>query len=87
MAKPDTTALRHAGTPVRKIEYVGYALGMMGYQVQNTVLNMYLLLYLTNVLQIPSIAAGSITLVCRFVDACTDIFFGTIGDRTHTRWT
>ena len=87
MATPNAnTALRHAGTPVRKIEYVGYALGMMGYQVQNTVLNMYLLLYLTNVLQIPSIAAGSITLVCRFVDACTDIFFGTIGDRTHTRW-
>ena len=25
-------------------------------------------------------------LVCRFVDAFTDIFFGTIGDRTHTRW-
>lgn len=40
---------------------------------------------MSNILKIPILYAGSVTLVCRFVDAFTDIFFGTLGDRTHTR--
>lgn len=78
--------LPYAGTKVRKIEYVGYATGMIGYQIQNTLMGIYLLMFMTNILQIPMLYAGSVTLVCRFVDAFTDIFFGTIGDRTHTRF-
>ncbi len=76
--------LPYAGTKVRKIEYVGYTTGMIGYQIQNTLMGIYLLMFMTNILQIPMLYAGSVTLVCRFVDAFTDIFFGTIGDRTHT---
>lgn len=87
MAKSkEAVQLPYAGTKVRKIEYVGYSLGMIGYQVQNTLMGIYLLMFMTNILQIPMLYAGSVTLVCRFVDAFTDIFFGTIGDRTHTRW-
>ena len=87
MAKSkEAVRLPYAGTKVRKIEYVGYSLGMIGYQVQNTLMGIYLLMFMTNILQIPMLYAGSVTLVCRFVDAFTDIFFGTIGDRTHTRW-
>lgn len=78
--------LPFSGTKVRKVEYVGYTLGMIGYQIQNTLMGIYLLMFMTNILQIPMLYAGSVTLVCRFVDAFTDIFFGTIGDRTHTRW-
>lgn len=74
------------GTPVRKVEYVGYAMGMIGYQLQATIVSIYLLMFMTNILEIPMMYAGSVTLVCRFVDAFTDIFFGTIGDRTHTQW-
>ena len=78
--------LPYAGTRVRKVEYVGYTLGMIGYQIQNTLMGIYLLMFMTNILQIPMLYAGSVTLVCRFVDAFTDILFGTIGDRTHTKW-
>ena len=77
--------LPYAGTRVRKIEYVGYTAGMLGYQIQNTLMGIYLLMFMTNILNIPMLYAGSVTLVCRFVDAFTDIFFGTLGDRTHTR--
>ena len=82
--KKDIT-LPYAGTKVRKIEYVGYTAGMLGYQIQNTLMGIYLLMFMTNILEIPMLYAGSVTLVCRFIDAFTDIFFGTIGDRTHTR--
>lgn len=77
--------LPYAGTKVRKIEYVGYAAGMIGYQIQNTLMGIYLLMFMTTVLQIPMLYAGSVTLICRFIDAITDILFGTIGDRTHTQ--
>lgn len=86
MSKPKKAIqLPFAGTKVRKVEYVGYTAGMIGYQIQNTLMGIYLLMFMTNILQIPMLYAGSVTLVCRFVDAFTDIFFGTIGDRTHTR--
>lgn len=77
--------LPYSGTKVRKIEYVGYAAGMIGYQIQNTLMGIYLLMFMTTVLQIPMLYAGSVTLICRFIDAITDILFGTIGDRTHTQ--
>ncbi len=77
--------LPYAGTKVRKIEYFGYATGMIGYQIQNTLMGIYLLMFMTTILKIPMLYAGSVTLVCRFVDAITDILFGTIGDRTHTQ--
>lgn len=86
MMKSNTSIqLPYAGTKVRKIEYVGYTAGMIGYQIQNTLMGIYLLMFMTNILQIPMLYAGSVTLVCRFVDAFTDMFFGTIGDRTHTQ--
>lgn len=40
----------YAGTKVRAIEYVGYSPGMIGYQVQNTLMGIYLLMFMTNIL-------------------------------------
>ncbi len=77
--------LQYSGTKVRRVEYFGYSVGMIGYQIQNTLMGIYLLMYMTTILQIPMIYAGSVTLVSRFIDAFTDILFGTIGDRTHTQ--
>ena len=73
-------------SPVTTKEYVGYAAGMAGYQMQNSIMNQYLLTFCTSVLGILPLAAGTMTFACKFIDALTDIFFGTLGDRTHTRW-
>ena len=73
-------------SPVTNKEYVGYAAGMAGYQMQNSIMNQYLLTFCTSVLGIMPLAAGTMTFACKFIDALTDIFFGTLGDRTHTRW-
>lgn len=73
-------------SPVTGKEYVGYAAGMAGYQMQNSIMNQYLLVFCTNVLGITALAAGTMTMACKFIDAVTDLFFGTLGDRTHTRW-
>ena len=73
-------------SPVTGKEYVGYAAGMAGYQMQNSIMNQYLLIFCTNVLGITALAAGTMTFACKFIDAVTDLFFGTLGDRTHSRW-
>ena len=53
MSKAKSPAvLPYAGTRVRKIEYVGYTAGMLGYQIQNTLMGIYLLMFMTNILNI-----------------------------------
>lgn len=81
-----STKNKWANVPIRTREYLGYGSGMLAYQLQNNIMNGYLLIFLTTVLEIPMIKAGAITVVCRFIDACTDLFFGTLGDRTKSRW-
>jgi len=72
-------------TKVHLSERVGYTAGAIGMQVFTGVVGSYFLLFLTDVLYINALAAGSIFLVARFVDACTDPIMASIADRTHTR--
>ena len=62
--------------------YLGFAMGEMGYTIQNTFVASYMVLYLTQTMGINALTIGTMTLVCRIIDAFSDIGFGMIADRT-----
>lgn len=66
-------------------EYIAYACGEGGYTMQNTIIASYMVMYFTNAVGINAMVIGTMTLVCRIVDAFTDIGFGALADRTNTR--
>lgn len=62
--------------------YLGFALGESSYTFQNTMIASYMVLYFTTAVGVSALAVGTMTLICRVVDAFTDIGFGMIADRT-----
>lgn len=67
--------------------YLGYAFGEMGNTIQSTFIASYMVLYFTTTIGIPALTIGTMTLVCRIVDAFTDLGFGILADRTkRNRW-
>lgn len=62
--------------------HLGYALGEMSYTIENTFIASYMVLYFTTTIGIPALKIGTLTLVCRIIDAFTDIGFGMLADRT-----
>jgi GPH family glycoside/pentoside/hexuronide:cation symporter len=70
---------------MRIYEYAGYAAGNTAYTLQTMVIASYMLMFWTTSAGIPAMAVGVMMLVCRIVDAFTDIGFGLVADRTHTR--
>lgn len=66
-------------------EYIGYCCGEMGYTMQNTIIASYMVMYFTNAVGIAPLVIGTMTLVCRIVDAFTDVGFGMLADRTNTK--
>lgn len=66
-------------------EYIGYCCGEMGYTMQNTIIASYMVMYFTNAVGIAPMIIGTMTLICRIVDAFTDVGFGLIADHTNTR--
>lgn len=73
------------GSKVRIPEYIGYSCGEMGYTIQNTIIASYMVMYFTNAVGINALVIGTMTLVCRIIDAFTDVGFGMLVDRTHGR--
>src|SRR5262245_29153584 len=72
--------------PLSVTEKLGYGLGDCAanfvYQMQIN----FLLFFYTEVLGISPVAAGTLLLVSRLVDAVDDPIVGAVADRTHTRW-
>src|SRR5215470_6677879 len=72
--------------PLSVTEKLGYGLGDCAanfvYQMQIN----FLLFFYTDVLGITPVAAGTLLLVSRVLDAVEDPIVGAIADRTHTRW-
>jgi glycoside/pentoside/hexuronide:cation symporter, GPH family len=72
--------------PLSLREKFAYGLGDAGanfvFQTQIT----FLLFFYTNVLGIAAGIAGTILLISRVIDACTDPIVGALADRTRTRW-
>ena len=62
--------------------HLGYALGEMSYTIENTFIASYMVLYFTTTIGIPALTIGTLTLVCRIIDAFTDLGFGMLADRT-----
>lgn len=58
----------------------------MSNEFQLTIIGAYLLIFMTDVMQVNPIAAGSVFLVGEICDAFTDIFITNLADKTNTRW-
>lgn len=52
----------------------------------NIVLMLQITYFCTDILSMPATLVGTLLLSSKIVDALTDLFFGYIIDRTHTRW-
>lgn len=66
-----------------------FGLGTVGRDMVYTMISMYLIFYLTDILRISSAALwwiNGIILVCRIFDALNDPVMGVIVDNTHTRY-
>lgn len=65
---------------------IGYGIGDLGCNLVFSTMASYLMVFYTDVFGISAAAAGTMMLVTKFVDACTDTGMGLIVDRTHTKW-
>ena len=67
--------------PFGLLDKVGYLLGNAGNDFTFTFASVFLLVFYTKVLGIPSALVGTMFLLARFVDAFTDVTMGRIADR------
>ncbi|MCC2606714.1 MFS transporter [Planctobacterium marinum] len=70
--------------PIR--EKVGYAMGDVASNFYWRVLDLFLLIFYTDVFGISAAAVGTMMLVTRLIDAFSDPIMGALADRTRTRW-
>ena len=78
-AAPETRRLRLP-------QYLGYSAGDAANNLAFSMTSMFLLLYYTDVVGISAAAVGTLFLVVRAFDAFSDMFAGSVVDRTNTRW-
>lgn len=67
-------------------EKLAFGLGDSGCNFVWSTVSMFLTLYYTDSVGISAAVVGTIMLVTRLLDGVTDLGFGTILDRTHTKW-
>ncbi len=65
---------------------IGYGLLESGRFLSDFLIQLYLMIYFTDVVKIPAVAVGTMFLVCKLVDAVTDYIAGMLVDRTHSRF-
>ncbi len=70
---------------IRMKEKLAYALGDVGCNFVWTTVSMFLTLYYTNNVGIAAGVVGTIMLFTRLFDGVTDLVFGSVLDRTHTK--
>ena len=78
-----------ADPPMRRRNIWGFGLGTLGRDMVATLVTMFLLVYLTEVVQVSNATLGAITVVLvvmRLFDAVNDPVMGYIVDNTRTRW-
>ena len=80
------TRLKDAYVKVSAGEKAGYGIAAMGGNIITQVLGTFYTSYLTGSVAISVAAVGTMMLVCRFIDAISDVVMGSIIDRTQTRW-
>ncbi|MFY0685833.1 MAG: MFS transporter [Cyclobacteriaceae bacterium] len=67
-------------------EKIGYAVGDAGFNFYWIIIGSYLSYFYTDIFGLPAAAAGTMFLVTKIVDACSDPAMGAIADRTNSRW-
>lgn len=65
---------------------IGYGIGDLGCNLVFSTMASYLMIFYTDVFGITAAAAGTLMLVTKAIDACTDTAMGLIVDKTNTRW-
>ncbi|HLS64495.1 MAG TPA: glycoside-pentoside-hexuronide (GPH):cation symporter [Ruania sp.] len=78
-----------ADAPAGRRNVWGFGLGTLGRDMVATLVTMYLLVYLTEVVQVSDATLGAITVVLvvmRLFDAVNDPVMGYVVDNTRTRW-
>lgn len=67
-------------------EILSYAVSSGGGNVITTLVGSYYSAYLTDSVGVAVAAVGTMMVICRVIDAITNIIMGGIVDRTHTKW-
>ncbi len=65
---------------------LAYGLGDFGGNFCYTFVSSFVLIYLTDIVGLNSAIIGVLMMISKIFDGFTDILFGTIIDRTHTKW-
>ncbi|MGO1975192.1 MAG: glycoside-pentoside-hexuronide (GPH):cation symporter [Propionibacteriaceae bacterium] len=91
-----STPLAHGAAPgpvetsvARRRNAWGFGLGTLGRDMVAALVAMFLMVYLTEVVQVPNATLGAVTAVLvlmRFFDAVNDPLMGVVVDNTRTRW-
>ncbi len=79
-------ALLDRTTKLSLREKLGYGVGDFGFNLYWTTIASFLAAFYTDVFGISAAAAGTMMLVTKIVDACTDPVMGAVADRTRTRF-
>lgn len=67
-------------------QMIAYGLGDLGGNFCFTFVSSFVLIYLTDIVGLNSAIVGVLMLVSKIFDGVTDVLFGTIIDRTNTKW-
>jgi glycoside/pentoside/hexuronide:cation symporter, GPH family len=67
-------------------KYLGFMCGVPGSIVVNTLVASFLLIFLTDTIGMNSAIIGTLMLISKFIDGASDIVFGAIMDRTHSKY-
>lgn len=65
---------------------IGYGMLESGRFLADFLIQLYLMIYLTDVVRVPVMAVGTMFLACKLIDAVTDYIAGILVDRTYTRF-
>lgn len=82
-------SITEKGRTFRKSLYrqrFGYGLGDFACNLIWQVISLYLLYFYTDVMKLDAKAIAAMFVVCRFIDAITDVLVGFAIDKTKTRW-
>lgn len=69
-----------------KTSLISYGIGGIGLDFPFVVVSFLLMYFYTNVVGVNIGAVGTIMLVSKLLDGCSDIIFGRILNNTHTKW-
>jgi len=72
--------------PIKIGEKIGYSLGDLGFNFYWANISGFLLYFYTDVFGITAVAAGTMLLVTKIIDAFTDPIVAGIADRTKSKW-